>query len=63
MNTLEANLKVIHDGLAWLYAQHMNFRAELYGQPMTDEELENEMDSWKKNTAELIAEQLDEDSV
>lgn len=55
MNAIEATLKVLIDGQAWLYAT-----ALLGDLPANIDQFEALQDEWKEQTAKLIQELIDE---
>lgn len=54
MNVTEAAQRVIIDGQAYLYAEFLALRAELYGQPSSEEQHRDWQDDWKRESFELI---------
>lgn len=54
MNKIEALIKVVIDGQAYLYAQHFKLMAELMGQEISEEEFQKWEDEWKEQTSELV---------
>lgn len=57
-----AAIQVLIDGQSWLYSQLMAWKSELYGQKLTEQQLEDLQDEWKQNTADLIKEVLTDGS-
>lgn len=55
---LNATLKVILDGQAYLYAHALQVDAEILGQSVTDEQLEAWQDEWMNETRDLIQAQF-----
>ena len=55
---LDATLKVIIDGQAYLYAHAIQLDQEAYGRVVSDEMFESFEDDWKNETAQLITDLL-----
>ena len=60
MNTLDATLKVIIDGQAYLYARFLRAEWDKLGHDVTPERFEAWEDDWKIESAKLINTLLDE---
>ena len=55
---LDATLKVIIDGQAYLYAHALQLDQETHGRVVSDEMFESFEDDWKNETAQLITDLL-----
>lgn len=63
MTEIEALIRIIIDGQAYLYAQHYKLMAELMGRDVGEAELEEWQDEWKSQTAELVTILVEGDSL
>ncbi len=59
---MEHLLKVVIDGQAFLYAQHMGLLSEMHGKEASEKEFEDWQDEWKESTFELAMELADKEA-